>query len=274
MNPFKKKDVNDESVRPAAVIFDLDGTLYLGEHLIAGADVAVETLRKAGLVTTFLTNKPIDSPAIYAEKLSRLGIPVTESDVLTSVTLTIDFLQRSGHGDHVFVIGEDYLTDQIRQAGFRIASTPQETDVVVVSLDRTMSYEKMRFALEAARNGAHMCATNPDVICPMDSGEIVDAGAWIAGLEALLKRPITDVLGKPSARCAETVLARVGCEASRALMVGDRLETDMTMARNAGMQTALVMSGVTGVADLKAHGVQPDYVLGSVAELPDALGVA
>ena len=265
--------MSENTEAPEAVIFDLDGTLYLGEGLIPGADTTVQTLRDAGIRVTFLTNKPIASPDVYARKLTGLGIHASADDVLTSVTLTVDYLDRAKCGRRVFVLGEEYLKTTLTEAGYTIASRPDETDVVVVSLDRSMDCGKIHFAYQAVLGGARIVATNPDLICPIDDGEIVDAGVWIAALEALLKRPITNVLGKPSARCAEVVLARLGCDPGDALMVGDRMETDIRMAVDAGMRSGLVLSGVSTEKDIDRHEYAPDHVWQSVAEMPEQLGL-
>lgn len=246
--------------RPEAVIFDLDGTLYLGESLIPGADAVVAALRDAGIRVAFLTNKPIASPESYAEKLSRLGIEAETSDVVTSVGLTVDFLDREAIGRRVFVIGEDYLKHSLRHAGYVEATCPEGTDVVVVSLDRSLDYTKIQFAYRAALSGARVVATNPDLICPMEDGEIIDAGAWIGALEALLRKPVTDVLGKPSRRCAEVCLARLGVDPANAMMVGDRMETDIRMAQDSGMRSALVLSGVTSMADIERYDYRAEFV--------------
>jgi arabinose operon protein AraL len=258
---------------PEAAIFDLDGTIYLGSGLIQGADTTIASLRSAGVRVAFLTNKPISSPEEYANKLSSLGIDAKTSDIITSVSLTIDYLNRENSGKRVFVIGERYLQETLLNAGYSCANTPEETDVVIVSLDRNLDYGKIHFAYRAVREGAHIVATNPDMICPMDEGEIVDAGAWIAALEALIKQPISDVMGKPSARCAEVVLAGLDCLPENALMVGDRLETDIRMAVESGMRSGLVLSGVSDVSDVDRSDYQPDFVWESVANIPEALGL-
>lgn len=259
--------------KPKAVIFDLDGTLYLGEGLIPGADNTVRKLRLSGVRVVFMTNKPIASPASYAKKLTLLGIEADSIDVITSVELTRQFLTRAYPGSRLFIIGESYLTQTLVDAGFSLAARPEETDVVVVSLDRELGYEKLYFAYRAVLKGAAIIATNPDLICPMGEEEIIDAGATIAALEALLKRPIDDVLGKPSRRCAEVALSALGCQPSEVLMVGDRMETDIRMAAETGMRSGLVLSGVSAASDVERYAFAPDYIWQSVADLPASLGL-
>ena len=258
---------------PKAILFDLDGTLYLGERLIEGAAVSVERIRESGIRVAFLTNKPLDSPDSYATKLSRLGIPAETEDVMTSVSLTVSFLDQAGDIERVHVIGEDYLRTCIFAAGYAEATVPTETDMVVISLDREMDCSKIHFAYQAIVAGAQVVATNPDLLCPIEGGEIVDAGAWIAALEALLGREISDVMGKPSARCAEFALKHLDCSPDATLMVGDRMQTDIRMASTAGMRSALVLSGVTTGGALERFDYNPDFILDSVADLPDKLGL-
>ena len=258
---------------PKAVIFDLDGTLYLGENLIPGADDTVDLLRSIGVRVAFLTNKPIASSESYARKLRGLGIEAEPQDVITSVKLTLDYLLSLGPRSRLFIIGESYLTQTLVNAGFPLADRPEETDVVVVSLDRGLDYGKLYFAYQAVKEGATIIATNPDLICPTDEGEIIDAGASMAALEALLGRPIDGVLGKPSRRCAEVALAALECQPSEALMVGDRMETDIRMAAESGMRSGLVLSGVSAARDVDRFAFSPDFVWQSVADLPASLGL-
>lgn len=260
--------------RPESVIFDLDGTLYLGDRAIPGAADTVQTLRVRGIRTCFLTNKPLTSGAEYAAKLSSLGIPAGPEDVITSVRLTRAYLLEHHPGARLFQIGEEYLARQLADAGFADADRPEETDVVVVSLDRRLDYGKLHFAYRAGLAGARLVATNPDLICPVEDGEIIDAGAAIAALEALLGRPIDVVVGKPSQKCLQTAIDVLGTTGDRVLVVGDRMETDIRMASEGGVRSALVLSGVTARCDLGRFSHSPEFVLDSVADLPAALGVS
>lgn len=245
-------------------IFDLDGTIYLGEALIPGADRVIETLRKGGTRVIFLSNKPIEPRGAYAEKLTRLGIPTSERDVINSSFVAAHFLAREMPSGRVYVIGEPPLVRELEDAGLQLAVEPDGTDLVLVSLDRELSYEKIHFAYHAARAGAKVWATNPDLVCPMPDDEIIDAGATIAALEALLKRPIDGVIGKPSRLMIDTVINHMGLQPDVCLMVGDRLETDIAMGKAAGMATALVLTGVTSRKALQEADIQPDYVLKDV----------
>ena len=172
-----------------------------------------------------------------------------------------------------YVLGEQSLKDELADAGLKTATEPQKTDLVLISLDRGLTYDKIHFAYHAIQKGAKVMATNPDLVCPMPDDEIIDAGATIAALEALLRRRIDGVLGKPSPVMIRTVTQYLGLPPEACLMVGDRLETDIAMGVAAGMVTALVLTGVTDRALLDESEVRPDYVLESVAGLLEIEGV-
>ena len=252
----------------AAYLFDLDGTVYLGPALIPGADRAISSLRAAGREVMFLSNKPIATRASYAEKLTRLGIPTTEDAVLNSSLATATWLAREMPGARAYVIGEAPLVEDLLAAGIRPVNDPQETDVVVVSWDRDFSYRKLDEALQALLRGARLVATNPDATCPTGGGGFVpDCGALVAAVEAAGGRRVETYAGKPSPLMAELALARLGVAAPDCLMVGDRVETDVLFGRNAGMATALVLTGAGRLTPLGEAPARPDFVLESIAEL-------
>ena len=252
----------------AAYAFDLDGTLYLGEELIPGADRALAALRGAGRRVAFLSNKPIGRAAEYAAKLTRLGIRAAPEDVINSPVALRWYLEERCPGARVMLLGEAPVAEELEQGGFSLTDDPAQTEVLVVSWDRGVTYEKLDRALQALRRGAFFAATNPDVTCPLPGGEVcLDAGGFIALLEAASGRTVQAVAGKPSPLLLEVLLRRWGLSRGECLLVGDRLETDLELGRRAGVATALVLTGVTTRDMLAAHPVQPDYVLDSVADL-------
>ena len=242
-------------------VFDLDGTVYLGDTLLPGAKRAVLRLRADGARILFLSNKPIETRDAYAAKLTRLGIPTCPEDVMNSSLATASYLSTEMPGARVFVIGEPPLQKELRDAGLRAATEPEQTDLVLISLDRGLTYEKLHFAYRAAKLGARVMATNPDLVCPMPDDEIIDAGAIIAAMEALLGRPIDGVVGKPSPIIARAMLDLLALPPETCLIVGDRIETDIALGKEAGTATALVLTGVTDRATLERSAIQPDYVL-------------
>ena len=249
------------------VIFDLDGTVYLSDHLIPGARQVIEQLRGRGHRMVFVSNKPLQSRTDYAAKLTRLGVPTHPDDVINSSLVLTRYLSREMPGATVFAIGEPPLLEELA-GGFRLSEDPDEIEVVIASFDRTFDYRKLNIGFQALRRGARFFATNADATCPVAGGEIPDAAAVIGALEGCSKRKVELVVGKPSPLIVEVALEQLGLPAGECLMVGDRVETDILMGHRAGMTTALVLTGVTRRADLAHAPAQPDYVLDSIAEVP------
>ncbi len=248
-------------------ILDLDGTTYLGERVIPGAPEIIAQLRQQGCGVVFLSNKPLERRQAYAEKLTRLGIPTSPGEVINSSLVMARYLAHEMAGVTVFAIGEPPLLEELTAVGLRLSETPEQIEVVIASFDRTFDYRKLNIGFQALRRGAHFLATNPDRTCPVEGGEIPDAGAVIGALEGCSGRKVELVAGKPSPLIMEAALERLGLPADACLMVGDRLETDIVMGRRVGMTTALVLSGVTKREDLSRSSIQPDYVLESIADL-------
>lgn len=249
-------------------ILDLDGTVYRGERLIPGADRAIAQLRRRGRRVVFLSNKPLYSRRDYAEKLTRLGIPASEEDVVNSSFVLARHLAQEAPGAKVFAIGEEPLLTELTRAGLVLTEDPEKIEYVIAAFDRTFTYRKLNIAFQALRKGARFYATNPDRTCPVEDGEIPDAAAVIAALEATTGRKVELVLGKPSEYMIRAALEVLGVEAGECAMVGDRLETDIRMAKEHGLTAILVLTGVTRPEVLWKSSVQPDYVLESIAELP------
>ena len=253
-------------------IFDLDGTLYLGDELLAGAAALLVSLRRLGKRVLFLSNNPTKAPDEYAAKLTRLGIPAQPGDVLNTITTMVHWLERDAPGAVVFPIAEAPLISALHAAGIRTSEDPREIDVVIASYDRTFEYRKLQIAFDAIwfHKRARLVATNPDRYCPLPGGRgEPDAAAIIAAIEACTGVTCERHVGKPDPFILETALEMLGLPAERCLMTGDRLYTDIRMARDAGMPSALVLTGDTTSAQLaSAWSVErPDYVLARVDEL-------
>jgi len=263
-------------------LFDLDGTVYLGEAAISGAVDAIATLRQCGKKVMFVSNKPLEPRTAYAEKLTRLGIPTAPDDVITSGYVLGHHLAKTAPNQRLYVIGEKNLIEELNQHGLKVVGelldqdeqdviTPVNIEAVVVAFDRTLDYRKLNTAYQALINGARFYATNGDKTCPMPGGAVPDAGATLAALEALTGRRPDVLAGKPSSLTVEVVLDRMGLPAERCMMIGDRLETDILMGQQAGMATAVVLSGVSKRADVAVMERPPNLVLETIGELPASI---
>jgi arabinose operon protein AraL len=248
-------------------LFDLDGTVYLGESLLPGAAVTIAALRAAGRKVAFLSNKPLFTRADYAGKLTRLGIPTGPDEVVNSSIVLARHLAKLDPGAPVFVIGEPPLIGELRAHGFEVRTDPA-VRWVVIAFDRTFDYAKLDTALQAVRrHGARLIATNPDRTCPVEGGEIPDCAGMIAAVEAVTSQRVETIVGKPSPIILEVALETLGVGPSECVIVGDRIETDITMGRSLGLATVLVLSGVTHADDPRIAELRPDLVLPSIRDL-------
>jgi HAD superfamily hydrolase (TIGR01450 family) len=247
--------------------FDLDGTIYLGDRLIEGADRVIKAIRATGARVVFVTNKPLETSADYAAKLTRLGIPTDPADIISAIDALILYLIDQHPSSRLMAIAEPVLVDQLRLAGFEVTEDPTSTDVVVVSFDRTFDYEKLTRAYQAVRAGAVIVATNPDPYCPTPDGGLPDCAAMLAAVEACTGARAEAIVGKPSAHMARAFLERLGVPAADAVMVGDRLLTDVAMGLDAGMASVLVMSGATTDQMLAGSAVRPTLVVDDIRGL-------
>ncbi len=250
-----------------AYIFDLDGTVYLGESLLPTAGETITHLRQAGKRTVFLSNNPSKTREEYAAKLTRLGLPTPAADVVNSSLVMVDFLRKHMPGATVFVVGEESLRRELTEAGFRQSEVAGEIDAVIASFDRTFTYHKLQVAFDAIRAGARFFATNGDRYCPVPGGGEPDAAAMIAAIEACTHTEVEVIVGKPSLIMAETVLDLVGVPAADCVMTGDRLETDVLMGLEAGMAAALTLTGATDEAAAARSSIRPTYVLTGLGDL-------
>ena len=248
-------------------VFDLDGTVYLGDALLPTAGATITHLRTAGCRAVFLSNNPTHAPEEYAAKLTRLGLPTPVEDVLVSTQVLVRFLEERMPGAGLFVIGEPPLVRALAAAGFRITDQAETTDAVIASFDRTFAYPKLQVAFDAIRAGARFFATNGDRYCPVPGGGEPDAAAIIAAVEACTGVSCEAIVGKPSRHTSEAILAKLDLPPGECLMTGDRLETDVRMGLDAGMAAALALTGATTAEMLRGSSVMPTYVIRRLSDL-------
>lgn len=249
-------------------IFDLDGTVYLGDQLIEGAVEAIHALRSRGDKVVFLSNKPIATRQSYAHKLTKMGIPTSVDDILNSSLIVARYLQNvCKKEDKVLVIGEEPIRDELRDHGIAMSENPLEVSYVVLSWDRQFTYDRLNDLFQAAIRGAVVIASNPDRTCPLEDGQIPDTGALIGALEGATGTPIQLVVGKPSKIAAEAAVQHLGLDYDACYMVGDRLETDIKMGNDTGMNSVLVLTGITTRAMAETSEYTPRYILNSIKDI-------
>ncbi len=260
-------------------ILDLDGTVYLGQAALPGAVEGIAQLRAMGKRILFVSNKPLEPRDNYAHKLTKLGIPTSADDVITSAYVLGYHLSRTEPHLHLYVVGETNLVNELCGFGLTIINElldqnplevihPTGIEAVVVAFDRTLDYRKLNTAYQALRNGARFFATNADKTCPMPGGAIPDAGGTIAALEHMTGRKVELLAGKPSTLIVEVALQKLGFPAQEVMMVGDRLETDIFMGQQAGMKTAVTLTGVSKRDDVAKMISLPNFIINNLGELP------
>jgi NagD protein len=263
-------------------VFDLDGTIYLGEAVLPGSVECVGELRRRGKRTAFITNKPLEPRGAYADKLTRLGIPTSPDEVITAAFVLGRRLAQVCPALRFYVVGEQNLQDELRGHGLTVVDAaagqdpkqvinPAGIDAVIVAFDRTLDYRKLNTAYQALCRGARFFATNADKACPMPGGSVPDAGATLAALEHITGRRPELMAGKPSPVILQVTLEKLDLPPERCMMVGDRLETDILMGQQAGMATALVLTGVSTHASVEKMAQQPDFVFDNLYQLLDVV---
>jgi len=250
-----------------AYIFDLDGTVCLGDTLLPGAQWAITRLRAAGRRTLFLSNNPTRRQHENAARLARLGLPTPPEEIVTSSVVMVEFLARVLPSARLFVVGEEPLQADLRLAGFTFTREPSQIEAVIASFDRTFAYWKLQTAFDAIRAGARFFATHADRFCPVPGGGQPDAASVIAAIEACTGVEVEAVVGKPSPYMVDAVLSRLRLPPERCLIIGDRLETDVQMGLQAGMDSVLTLTGATSVADAADSSIKPTYVVSNLGEL-------
>lgn len=248
-------------------IFDLDGTVYLGDLVLPGAIDLFSKLRSDGRRVAFLSNNPTKNRAQYIEKLTKMGIVVTLDEMINSSYVMVQWLLANAPSATLYVVGEAPLIGELEAAGFRLSEQAGQIDIVVVSFDRTFAYRKLQIAFDAIRAGARMVATNPDRYCPVPGGGEPDAASMIAAIEACTNTRCEVNVGKPSPIMARTVSAALQLPPERCLMIGDRLMTDIAMGAAAGMDTALVLTGDSTRAEVAQALHPPTYILDDLRAL-------
>ena len=274
-----KREINDASGLSGidCFLFDMDGTLYLGNDVLPGATELIDLLHARGKKVVYITNNSSRSDADYVKKLNNMGIRSATDEFFSSADAIAHWLSETMPGARLFVLGTDSLKDFLSECGFRIVEgytrDPAEIpDFAVLGFDTSLTYEKLRIFCDYLTDGVRYIATHPDMVCPAEGRRSVpDAGSFMLLIEGATGRRPELIAGKPGPAMINIITEKLGVEKSRTAVVGDRLNTDVMSGINAGTKTVCVLSGETDAALLAASDVTPDYVFDSVLEIYNAI---
>ncbi len=248
-------------------LFDMDGTLYLGDEVYEGAREMMFDFPNMGRKYIYLTNNSSRAGEDYIQRLKRLGFPCERENVFTSGMATGLYLNKNHPGAVVYLVGTQAFRRELLSYGVRLWDGEEKADVVVVGFDTELVYEKLNYAVRFLRAGAAFIAANPDWVCPMPAGQVLpDCGSICALLTAASGVEPT-YIGKPNRNMVDIISNQTGIPNEKICCVGDRLYTDIAVAQNAGAVSVLVLSGETDEEMVNEAERKPDYVLPSVKEL-------
>jgi len=250
-------------------LLDMDGTFNLGDRLLDGSLRFIETLAKQGKDFVFLTNNSSKNRRMYADKITRLGLPIPEEKVFTAGEATALYLKGEDAGRPIYLVGTPALEEEFRAHGFTL--TQDGAGLVVLGFDTTLTYQKLWKLCDYVRAGLPYIATHPDFNCPTETGYMPDIGAMIAFVKAATGREPDAVIGKPNRLIVDALAHKLGLRLEDLAMVGDRLYTDIALGKSAGIVTCLVLSGETRGEDLQGSPFQPTYTFQDLGGLADWL---
>jgi len=255
------------------LILDMDGVLWHGETPIPGLTDFFATLHRLGIGFALATNNATRNAALYVQKLARFGVTVTPEQIVTSSDAAANHLRSLfSPGTPIYVVGEQGLQQAVAAQGFTVITDPDYTRInghipaVVVGLTRQVTYNELACATLLIHRGATFIGTNPDVTYPSEYGELPGAGAVIAFVAAASGVQPT-LIGKPGPILFQEALRRLNAAPATTAMVGDRLETDIAGGKALGLQTILVLSGISGRADITRTQIHPDFIFDDINAL-------
>ncbi len=249
---------------PKSYLIDMDGVLVRGQTMIPGANEFLARLEERGAEYLVLTNNPLYTPADLAHRLARTGLKVPVARIFTSAMATARFLASQRPRGTAFVIGESGLLDAIHGVDYII--TDHDPDYVVLGETNTYSFAQVTRAVRLIMDGARFIATNPDPVGPTESGIVPATGSMAALIErATGVAPF--FVGKPNPLMMRNALNYLGVHSEATIMVGDRMDTDIIAGVESGMETILVLTGVTSREDVGRFPYQPSHILSSVADI-------
>ncbi len=258
-------------------LFDMDGTLYLGNDRLDGAKELIDLLRAQGKKVLYITNNSSRVPSQYVEKLAKMDISATVDDFFTSADAIVYLLNKTSPGAKIYVVGTPGFENFMEDRGFKLVrgyetDPDKRPEFVVLGFDTTLTYEKLRIMCDYLVDGVRYVATHPDMVCPAEGHRFIpDAGSMMLMIEGATGRKPELIAGKPNATMINILCEKLGVPKDRTAVVGDRLNTDIMSGVNAGSKTICVLSGETSLEMLKKSDVRPDYVFDSVLDIYRAL---
>ena len=249
-------------------LFDMDGTLYVGDNLFPFTIGLLETLRRKNIRYIFLTNNSSKSVKDYILKLKNLGINSEYDDFLTSSQAAAVYLNAGFKDKKLYVCGTESLKEELRRGGFEITDKTDEAQCIVMGNDQELTFKKLYDVskLLLTKEDIPYVATNPDYVCPTEFGSVPDCGSICDMLYNVSKRkPV--FIGKPEPMMVRLAAEKSGCCIKNTAVVGDRIYTDVKCGLNAGALSVLVMSGETTQEILEKSSDKPDVVLQNAGEI-------
>jgi len=250
-------------------ICDMDGVIYRGNQIIPGVREFIDWLHAENKKFLFLTNNSCYTPRELQQKLARMGLDVSEDHFYTSALATAAFLKEQAPGCSVYAIGEAALFNALYDAG--ITMNDINPDYVVVGEGKTYSFDTITKAANLVRNGAKLIGTNSDISAPIENGIMPACGALVAPIEIATGKKAY-FCGKPNPLMMRTGLRLLNCHSNEAVMVGDRMDTDVISGLESGMKTVLVLSGASTEETPKTYGYRPSAILENVGCIPKEAG--
>lgn len=265
-------DIQEIVSKVKLYLFDMDGTLYLGDRLYDFTKDLLQEILRTGGKYLFMTNNSSKSVADYVKKLKKMGISATREDFMTSSQATAYYLKKHHWNQVLYVCGTESLKEELRSEGFIVSEDITKTQCIVMGFDTELNFKKLHDVsyLLLTQPDLPYIATNPDLVCPTEFGSVPDCGS-VCGMifNATGKRPV--VIGKPSPLMPQLAMDRLGYSKEQTCVVGDRIYTDVKSGLNAGITGILVMSGETTPEILAGSQDKPHLVLESAKEILDVL---
>lgn len=252
-------------------LFDMDGTLYLGDRLYAFTKDLLKKIKSNGCRYMFMTNNSSKSVQAYIDKLAKLGIEATYEDFITSSQATAYYLKKHHPGATLYVCGTNSLKRELEGQGFSVTENLDEVECIVMGFDTELTFQKLHdVSYMLSTHELPYIATNPDYVCPTEFGSVPDCGSVCDMIfNATGKRPV--VIGKPEPLMPMLAMEQWGCKPGETAVIGDRIYTDIKSGLQANAVTILVMSGETTEEILNKSPEKPDIVLADAGEILKAL---